>query len=1325
MSTAHHHAEWLSLLEISGPFLSMPVLLRAFPQGLDGLPPILRSEMRPVYEEWLDDQGGLKPDPRIHRAWVEWVLRHVLEIPERALVDQPQPAWTISVPEHGETLRPDLAVAEPADPTRARLLVQIVPPGQDLDRPLRGSPWSASTATRMMTLLRAAGTRLGLLTNGEHWMLVDAPADGTTGLISWYAHLWLEEPLTLRAFRSLLGAHRFFSVPADQTLETLLAESAGHQQEVTEQLGFQVRRAVEMLVQAIDLADQDRGGALLQGVSEEKLYEAALKVMMRLVFLLSAEERDLLPLDDPFYNQYYAVSSLQAQLREAADLATEEVLERRTDAWCRLLATFRAVHGGIQHDRLALPAYGGGLFEPDDLPFLEGRPQQTAWQTTLAQPLPINNRTVLHLLEALQFLQVGVPGGGKAEARRLSFRALDIEQIGHVYEGLLDHTVKRAPTPVLGLAGAKYQEPEIALLDLEEHCRQGEEALLAFLREQTGRSENALRKALQAQLEPQDTERLRAACGNDAALYERVRPFGALVRPDPYGHPTVIRAGSVYVTAGTERRATGTHYTPRSLTEPIVQRTLEPLVYAGPAEGLPREQWQLRAPAELLDLKICDMAMGSGAFLVQTCRYLSERLVEAWETAEAAHKGQRITPEGQSAPHPDQVLPTDPAERQSLARRLVTDRCLYGVDKNPLAVEMAKLSLWLITMDRGRPFTFLDHALKPGDSIVGVNLEQLTCWNVEGKGARQFDTVSIHEEVEKVVALRREIARMPARDVHDQEAKTALLAQAEAIANDLRRGGDLLVAACYNTLPAAERTRLRDALLRDFRQGEELPSDLAPYAQLDGLHPFHWPLEFPEVFLGPKGGFDAFVGNPPFMGGRRIRETLGDRYRQALYDLYAESSGNADYCAFFFLRAFSHLRSGGTLGLLATNTIAQGDTRQTGLDRIVEQGGTIYRAINNQPWPGQAAVVVDVVHIARSAPKPPFTLDGRPVQYVSTFLDSRKALGQPYRLAENQGKSHMGTNVVGTGFILPAGDAQALIERNPRNAEVLFPFLIGLDLNSSPSQAPSRWIIDFFDWPLSKAGTYPDCLAIVREKVYPERKKKKGGYARLWWQYGRRQERLYEAIAHLRRVLIIAQTSKTLAFSFVPPGMIYSHATIVFAFDDASYFALLQSVFHVAWILRYGSTLKGDARYIPTDCFETFPFPETVEGLACIGEEYHDYRHQIMLSRQEGLTATYNRFHDTEETAADIGRLRELQVEMDRAVAAAYGWEDLELGHGFHGTAQGVRFTIGEVARREVLDRLLALNHQRHEEEVRAGRHEKKRTAGKKKRQPTEQMRLL
>ena len=380
--SASRHADWLSLIEISGPFLTLPVLDRIFPQGLDARDPEKGRELRARFAEWEAEQEKRRPDRAIHQAWVRWVLAEVLDYEEEAALAEGQslPAnLEARITQEGETLRPDLALLDPDTKTPV-LLIQIYDPSQNLSRVVEGKRWKAEPGTRMAELLRATAVPLGLVTNGERWMLVHALKDETTGFASWYANLWLEEPQTLRAFTSLLGIERFFRVAEDATLPALLKESAQNQQEVTDKLGLQVREAVELLVQAIDRIDKERGRELLRGFGEQRLYEATLAVMMRLVFLLSAEERGLLRLGDPIWDANYAVSTLGAQLREEADRHGEELLERRSDAWARLLATFRAVHGGVRHEALSLPAYGGALFDPDRYPFLEGRPRNTDWR---------------------------------------------------------------------------------------------------------------------------------------------------------------------------------------------------------------------------------------------------------------------------------------------------------------------------------------------------------------------------------------------------------------------------------------------------------------------------------------------------------------------------------------------------------------------------------------------------------------------------------------------------------------------------------------------------------------------------------------------------------------------------------------------------------------------------------------------------------------------------------------------------------------------------------------------------------------------------------
>lgn len=1358
-SIARHHAEWLSLVEVSGPFLSMPVLLRVFPQGLDAHDPERVRLLRLAYEEWGDSQDSGRGDLAMHTAWMRWVLEQVLDLgapglPDALIEGQAiPPHLRASFLEHGETLQPDYVLVNPPglpDAGVPRLLVQVYSPTQDLERPVEGSRWKAPPSTRMMELLHATGVRLGLVTNGERWMLVDAPRGETTGFASWYAEMWLEEPLTLRAFCSLLGAHRFFGMAHESTLEAMLTESASSQEEVTNQLGDQVRRAVEVLIQTIDRIDKDRGRALLEGVGEQDLYNAALTVMMRLVFLFCAEERGLLLLGDAIYDGCYAVSTLRGQLREAADQHGEEVLERRRDAWTRLLATFRAVYGGVEHDRMRLRAYGGHLFDPDRYPFLEGRRPSTSWRSTPATPLPIDNRTVLHLLEALQLLQVKVPGGGPAEARRLSFRALDIEQIGHVYEGLLDHTAKRAPAPVLGLEGGRDAVTEAPLAELEERRAKDETALLDLLKERTGRSPNALKNRLASGLAADDLPRLLAACDNDDTLYRRVLPFAGLLRADTFGRPVVITAGGVYVTAGADRRSTGTHYTPKSLTEPMVQHTLDPLVYVGPAEGRAKDDWQLRPARELLDLKICDMAMGSGAFLVQTARYLSERLMEAWEVAEAQHRARgatapQITPDGtlSTGDRTETLIPHDAQERQALALRLICDRCLYGVDKNPMAVEMAKLSLWLVTLDKERPFTFLDHTLRCGDSLLGIHdVSQLRQWSLkhESRTARATEISWIGERIRKTLEFalerRRKIAARPVTSLEDVEEKERLLAEVEREMALVKLGADTLVASVLaadpreraylhnNSLPNYINglTTLEALRTEGYREGHRAQTDAEIEADVQGMRenlkrilgdrtPFHWPLEFPEVFVGAvregwEPGFSAIIGNPPFMGGKKITGPLGSAYRAYLVEYLAYGRrGNADLSAYFFLRAGQLARQFGDVALLATNTIAQGDTREVGLEQLVERGFTIPRAVVSRPWPGGASLAVSQVWMRRGKWLGQYILDDVPVSGITAFLAERDEVSQkPVTLAANAGKSYQGTIVLGKGFLLSQERAEQLIASDGRYMEALSPYLSGEDLNSRPDQSPSRWVINFHDWPLDRARDYGELFQFVRDEVKPVRDaSNKAVYRDKWWLFAERQTALYSKIERLERVLVVPETTKYCAFSLCSTGIIFSHMTKVLTMGDFSEFALLSSSVHESWARQFSSTLETRLKYATTDCFENFPFPDDFSDLDDIGQRYHTHRQGIMLERQEGLTKTYNRFHDPHEAAQDIAELRELHLEMDQAVARAYGWDDLNLGHDFHQTKQGLRYAISEAARREVLGRLLRLNHERHAEEVAAG----------------------
>ncbi|GIV03544.1 MAG: hypothetical protein KatS3mg015_2374 [Fimbriimonadales bacterium] len=1333
--------DWLNLIEVSGPFLAVPVLDEVFPQGLEALEPSRAQRLRRAYDEWREAVDADDPHlEALHAAWIDEVLTTALEMDANVLRrgDALPVRLRVARPEHGVTLAPDLALVDPHRDDAPLLLVHVLEPEADLERARRFGGLVATPAERMVTLLRATGCPLGLVTNGERWMLVHAPVGSVATFASWYARLWGQEPETLRAFVSLLGVRRAFG-PEHERLPALFERSLKHQDEVTDALGEQVRRAVEVLVQALDRADQDRNRELLRDVPPRELYEAALTVMMRLVFLLSAEERGLLLLNDERYDAHYAVSTLRMQLRAE----TEEILERRRSAWSRLLALFRAVYGGVEHPALRLPALGGSLFDPDRYPFLEGRKPGTSWRTHPAEPLPIDDRTVLLLLEAIQTF----------EGRTLSYRALDVEQIGHVYEGLLERTVARVDDVTLELeAAAKAKDPRVTLGELESAALDDPKRVEALLTERSGRSASAIRNALDRAPDDRLAGRLLTVCRGDVALRDRILPYAHLLRTDPWGYPLVHHAGAFVVVLGTDRRETGTHYTPKSLTERIVEETLTPLVYRGPAEGKPREDWELKRPDELLDLKVCDPAMGSGAFLVQVCRYLSERLVEAWAREEAA--GRVLDAEGRVR-HPDEdfePLPADVEERAIVARRLVAERCLYGVDLNPLAVELAKLSLWLTTLAKGRPFEFLDHHLKTGDSLLGLHdLRQLLELRMDPTGERQLRLFGqrVREAVEEAVELRRLIAATPVRDIRDVADMAELEAEARqklAVAETLADALVGIVFAAGSDREAEDRLAVLATLADEAAGGNEevlatlrrrAAEDLARDAP-DGKprRPFHWHLAFPEVFQRENGGFDAFVGNPPFLGGKRISTVMGPAYNEWLVAIHAGASKNADLVAHFFRRAFVLLRTGGHFGLLATNTIAEGDTRQSGLEWLLKHGAVIHAAYPNEPWPGSAAVVTSRVHVRKGTWQGEHRLSGRPVPFISPFLSDREEW-TPKRLKANEGIAFQGSIVLGMGFVLTPEEAERMLDADPKNADVIFPYLNGQDLNSDPEQRPSRWVINFWDWPAERAREYELPWRWIEERVKPERleKSKSKSYRNImsmWWRHWNVRPELYHAIGRghtferhpdgwdpatkpMERVLVCSLVQNYLKFAFSPNDRVFAHKLAVFAYDQDEHLAFLSSSIHQEWVRSTSSTMGFAINYSPSDSFLALVIPDLQKTvLRRLGGEYDTLRRALCLEERIGLTKLYNRFHDPDDRDPRLEELRELHREIDVAVARVYGWDDLDLGHGFHEVPylpekDRVRFTISEPARIEVLRGLAELNRRRYEEEVERGLHTKGR----------------
>jgi hypothetical protein len=1318
---AQRHGEWVGLLRPDGPFIAIPVLTEAFPQFLDTVPDDTLAKVRQAWTEVQEAPDLLTP------AWTELILTDLLGYTPAILAEGgalPEDVRIGSLP--GGRLRPDaIAYGPDSQGGRAeRLLIYRLPAGTQLTTASRAEPSSAEQAAG---LCRHRGTPLALLTNGALWVLVHAKPGEPATTTAFDADLWLEERDLLRAFASLLAARRVLPPPKNAdgsnswSLAALFTRSAEAQAEVTTTLGTQVRQAVELLVGELSRLDRESGGMLLGEVPPRQVYRGALTVMMRLVFMLYAEEQRLLPVNSDLYATAYSVGGLHAQLEAEQNLYGEEVGDRRAAAWPRLLATFAAVYKGCEYDEMRIPPYGGSLFDPARYPWLDH--------------LAVTDRVVHEILGALLILKRGRSG-----AERLSYKGLDVEQIGHVYEGLLEFSCLRVDEPYLGLIGKL--EPELPLAEVEYHAEQDD--FFDWLTKTCDASSAAIRKAMGSASE--DLAALYAASDNDADLAERIRPLRGLLRKDLRGLPTVFPAGSLVITQVGDRRATGTHYTPRKLAEEIVKYTLEPLCYSpGPADGVDPDPANIRPATELLDLKVLDPAMGSGAFLVSACRFLGERLVETWER-------DGYPDEVQNALGPD--FDRDDAFLE--AKRRVAARCIYGVDRDEAAVELGKLSLWLVTLAKGQPFSFLDHALRWGDSLIGLISEsQIEAFHLDPETGRRINarlSGAIDEVVgpalTRVRELREEIEAEPVRDPRQAQALAAKLAEADNLTDRLRDIADAVVAAALST--AGQSTDAFDDRLTSLSeeaqriaQGKiESPLERAFRAKLDewlrgprpeSIRPLHWALEFPEVMR--RGGFNAIVSNPPFIGGKKISGALGLDYRAYLKQRVAnDKPGNADLCSYFLLRDLA-VASSGRVGIIATNTIAQGDTREIGLDQAVDMGWAVYRAEKSQHWPGTAALEVSLLWTGHLGSSEKVILDGGPVVGITPLLDPQSRIrGNPYRLASNSRQSYQGTIVLGAGFILNPQEAEALAEKDPRNRAVLYPYMNGEDLNSRYDQSASRWVINFHDWPVERAREYPSCFEIVEREVRPFRaRSNRKIYRERWWQYAEKQSTLYRAIAGLDRVLVIALLSKTGLPLWQPVNRVFANTLGVFVTDQSADLALLSSSEHFVWWTTKGeSTLETRLRYTPTDGFETFPKPTPTARMDRIGTDLDTSRRAFMERQWVGLTDLYNLVHDESVRDDQVVQLREMHVKIDQAVQEAYAldegseagirqyeagiastplpsWREIDLAHGFYETRQGMRFTISPQARLDVLDKLLALNHYRHEEEIRRGLHSGKR----------------
>ncbi len=1182
------------------------------------------------------------------------------------------PDTRFALPEQDVVLAPDWAVLAPDG--SIQLLVRIEADGLVLDRRGTLDGWEATAQQRFERLLRETGIAAGVIVGARETgrrdgpatepilRLVVAPRGAASGHMSWPLDALPHVPARamLAGLKLLLDDHALFTGPPSHRLSTMLAESRAAQADVSSRLAGQVLASLHELLRGLDAANRPRIRALAAR-DPQHLYEGVLTVLLRLVFILYAEDRGLMPSHTDavavtLYEQGFALGGLHLRLCDDAALYPDTMDERR-GAWGRLMALFRLVDQG--HPSGFMQKRGGKLFDERRFPFLLGRDTPDDPERVLA----VGDGCVRRVLDKLLMLK----------GERIAYRALSVEQIGSVYETVMGFTVQCARGPMLAIRAGKGNRVPV-WVDLAALAATRGSDREKWLKAETGRGTFpvAVTRALRAAI---DADTLAAALAPVADL-----------RACPLGQP--VAAGTPILQPTDERRRTGSHYTPPAISRPIVAHALAPaLARIGAAAR----------PAAVLDLKLCDPAAGSGALLVEACRQLAERLVAAWTRWPAER-------------------PTIPADEDELlhAKRLVAQHCLHGVDRNPLAIDIAKLSLWLETLASKHEFTFLDDVLRCGDSLVGLPNPKIAAvtWG-QVSGQHGFVETIVREGIEAAAHLRRliraeaEIASYAVQEARHRAA-TERLQHAHLVA-------DAVIWAYLSGSGARDRaTRLAEVQHCVLAGGAESWARLAAWrAELHaapiGITCFHWELEFDDVFSRSRPGFDVIIGNPPYAGKNTIAAGHPPAYPDWLKTLHDGAHGNADLAAHFFRRAFDLLRPGGAFGLIATNTIRQGDTRDTGLTRILRDGGTIYHAISRQPWEGEAAVVVAQVFVHKpgaDAP-PPAMLDGRPVRRISAYLMEGDLDGSPAVLRANAGKAFQGSILLGMGFTFDDGNAakgksssladlNALMAASPATDQVIFPFLGADEINNSPRHAHSRYSINFRDFPLERrasgeswqaltavqradqlrrgivardypdpvAQDWPEALSIIERLVKPVRAQdNRAVYRQRWWQYAERRVDLYRSIAPCDHVLAIGAAALAHhAFARLPANLIYSHKLIVFALPRLSHFAILQSRLHEIWNRTFGSTFGDAPTYNPTQVFETFPLPpghDDAPVLEAAGCAYHDHRAALMIARDQGMTPTYNRFHRATDMAEDIERLRALHHAMDRAVLSAYGWDDL------------------------------------------------------------------
>jgi hypothetical protein len=587
-----------------------------------------------------------------------------------------------------------------------------------------------------------------------------------------------------------------------------------------------------------------------------------------------------------------------------------------------------------------------------------------------------------------------------------------------------------------------------------------------------------------------------------------------------------------------ERGRSGSHYTPEELVQPLIKHSLDYLIEDRVKPFQQNKATKEKTVESLLSLKVCDVACGSGHILLSAARRIALEIA-------------RINT-GEDQPNPAAVRK---------ATKQVVTQCIYGVDKNPLAVELCKVALWLETHNPGEPLNFLDHHIKCGDAIVGLaHREELEKGipdeafktlpgddkdiaktfrdqNIKERKARLAREIQLKAEFDKTTGDTVNEAMTEYRSFNKLPENTPEEIEKKAIAYKKFMGGkgygflkgmaDTMVGQFF--IPKTIENK--DVLMTDgeFRQimsgyNEGWQNRKVARASVVSMENrfFHWFLEFPEVFN--EGGFDCILGNPPYLGGKKITGNYGEYYSHFLRSYYTEAIGQTDLIAFFIRRNFEIINYNSFESLIATNTISEGDTRESGIEQILKRDASINYAETSKKWPGKANVTITLITIYKGKFIRESLFNGKKVLSINSFLDDQIVGTKPFILFQNKDKSFEGIKIYGDGFIIEKVLADELIKKDSKNENVIFPYLSGDDLSSDSKQLFSRYVINFFNWAEKEAIIYSDCYSIIYKSVYPERIAQKDQSAKkLWWQYQRPRPALNKAINYLNRFIVITK----------------------------------------------------------------------------------------------------------------------------------------------------------------------------------------------------------